>query len=149
MAYKQSVIETARQFYVLEGKTVEQISTALGIPLKTCYNWVRRFEWDKDIRSGSNVGLYLEMQRQFQAAIQLAIEQDRFADASTADALWKTAKIMEKMAPQKMMLSNIFNFLEDLTTYFVAKIDDAEFMERYQAVLPELGDWLRKKYTNE
>lgn len=149
MAYKQSVIETARQFYVLEGKTVDQISQGLNIPLKTVYNWVRKYEWDKDIKNAGNVGLYLEMQRQFQAKIQEAIDAGRFADPSTADALWKTAKIMERMAPQKMMLSNIFNFLEDLTTYFTAKVDDADFMEKYKSVLPELADWLRKKYTNE
>lgn len=149
MAYKQSVIETARQFYVLEGKTTQQISDILKIPHKTVYNWVKRHGWDEDIRNGGNVSLFLEMQKQFQAAIQKALNEEKFADPSTADALWKTAKIMERLMPEKMMLSNIFKFLEDLTTFFVAKIESPEFMEQYQSVLPDLGDWLRKKYTND
>jgi len=149
MAYKRSVIETARQFYVLEGKTTQQIAELLALPHRTVCNWQRKFDWDKDIRNGGNVSLFLEMQKQFQAAIKLAIDQDRFADPGTADALWKTAKIMEKLAPQKMMLSNIFKFLEDMTNFYVAQVDSPEFMEIYQAQLPKLADFLRSKYTNE
>jgi len=149
MAYKQSVIETARQFYVLEGKTVEQISSTLQIPLKTCYNWVRKYEWDKDIRTYGGVGMFLEMQKQFMEQVKLAIDEKKFADPSTADALWKTGKLMEKFAPQKVMLSNIFQFLDDMTNYFVAKVESSVFMEIYQTQLPELADWLRKKYTSE
>lgn len=149
MAYKKSVIETARTFYVLEGKTLNQIAEMMGIPHKTVWNWAKKFGWDEDIRSGGNVSLFLEMQKQFQSAIKHAIDQDKFADPSTADALWKTAKIMEKMMPERMMLSNIFKFLEDLTNFYVANVESPEFMEIYQAQLPKLADWLRNKYTNE
>ena len=149
MAYKKSVIETARTFYVLEGKTLNQIAEMMGIPHKTVWNWAKKFGWDEDIRSGGNVSLFLEMQKQFQSAIKRAIDQDKFADPSTADALWKTAKIMEKMMPERMMLSNIFKFLEDLTNFYVANVESPEFMEIYQAQLPKLADWLRNKYTNE
>jgi hypothetical protein len=149
MAYKQSVIEMARGLYVLEGKTTQQISEMLAIPHKTVWNWVRKFEWDKDIQNGGTVSLWLEMQKQFQAQIKLALEQDRFADPATADALLKTSKLMEKMMPQKMLLSNIFKFLEDMTNFFVAQVANPEFMEIYQEKLPALADWLRAKYTNE
>jgi transposase len=149
VAYKKSVIETARQFYVLEGKTTQQISDILKIPHKTVWNWVKKFEWDQDIRNGGNVSLYLEMQKQLQVEIKLALDQGRFAQAGTADGLWKVLKIMEKLLPEKMMLSNIFKFLEDTTQFFVANVADGAFMEIYQAQLPNLADWLRQKYTNE
>jgi hypothetical protein len=95
------------------------------------------------------VSLWLNMQKQFAAAVAKAIDEGNLADPSTADALWKTAKLMDRLMPEKVLLSNIFRFLEDLTNFFVAQVEDAHFMEVFQKCLPKLADFLRNKYTNE
>lgn len=149
MAYKKDTKELARRMYAVEGKSVADISTAMGIPVFTLYKWKTTYEWDKDIANGGNVSLYMNMQRQFTAAIQKAIDEGKLADPSTADSLWKTAKLMDRLMPEKVLLSNIFSFLEDLTGFFVANVGAPEFMEIYQQLLPKLADFLRGKYTNE
>jgi hypothetical protein len=140
--YKESVIETARGLYVVEGKTVQQVSELLKIPQ-------HKFEWDKDIRSGGGFNLFLEMQKQFVAKIEQAVELEKLTDPAMVDSLWKLAKLMERMMPAKIRLSNIFMFLEDMVTYFVNCGESQEFMERLHKQVPLLADWLRKKYTNE
>lgn len=149
MAYKKDTKELARRMYVVEGKSVADIAAAMGIPVFTLHKWKVKFDWDKDISNGGNVSLYMNMQSQFTVAIQKAIDEGKLADPSTADSLWKTAKLMDRLMPEKVLLSNIFSFLEDLTSFFVANVASPEFMEIYQGFLPKLADFLRVKYSNE
>lgn len=147
--YDKKTIETARQFYIIEGRSIAEISEILGLPVRTLHNWRVNKKWDREIQDGGNVSLYLNMQKQFVVAVKKAIDEGKLADPSTADSLWKTAKLMDRLMPAKVLLSNIFSFLEDLTKFFVAHVDNPEFLEIYQAQLPQLADWLRAKYTNE
>ena len=149
MAYKKDTKEMARRLYVVEGKAIVDIATIMGIPVFTIHKWKVKFEWDKEICSGGNVSLYLNMQKQFSDAVELAIAQNKLADPSTADALWKTAKLMDRLMPEKVLLSNISNFLEDTTRFFVANVSNPDFIEVYQEFLPKLADFLRSKYTSE
>jgi hypothetical protein len=147
--YEIQTRETARRIYVIEGKSVAEIADLLGIPVRTIHHWRVNKKWDKEIEDSGTINLYMEMQKQFIVAVKAAIEEGKLTDPATADALWKTAKLMERMMPAKVLLSNIFSFLEDLTKFFVAHVDNPEFMEIYQSQLPQLADWLRAKYTNE
>lgn len=149
MAYKKATIELARRYYVVEGKTISQISQVIGVPETTIYKWQRREQWDKDVADGGNVSLWLNMQKQFAQAVKTAIDENKLTDPSTADSLWKTAKLMDRLMPEKVMLSNIFNFLEDITRFFATVAGDTEFLERFQDLLPDLADHLRQKYTTE
>jgi transposase-like protein len=149
MAYKKATIELARRYYVVEGKTISQISQVIGVPETTIYKWQRREQWDKDVADAGNVSLWLNMQKQFAQAVKTAIDENKLTDPSTADSLWKTAKLMDRLMPEKVMLSNIFNFLEDITRFFATVAGDTEFLERFQDLLPDLADHLRQKYTTE
>lgn len=149
MAYKKATIELARRYYVVEGKTINQISQVIGVPETTIYKWQRRGEWDKDLADGGNVSLWLNMQKQFAEAVKKAIDENKLTDPGTADSLWKTAKLMDRLMPEKVLLSNIFSFLEDITHFFVARVGDGAWLTRYQETLPELSDYLRAKYTSE
>lgn len=147
--YSDSVVETARQYYVLEGKSVTQICETLKLPLKTVYNWVKKYEWDKDIHLSGGFNLFLEMQKQFVERIKLACDRDELTDPGTVDSLWKLAKLLEKMMPKRMQLSNLFKFMEDLVTYFIGTGEDEEFMTKLHQHVPQFADYLRKKYTTE
>ena len=147
--YNESVIETARGYYVVEGKTLDQISKLLDIPLKTMYNWQKKYKWDEDIKSGGGLSLYLEMQQQLVAAIKDALANKTLTDPATTDSLWKLEKLIEKRMPQRVMLSNIFKFVEDTVHYFIESGEDNDFMGKIHGHIPKLADYLRKKYTNE
>lgn len=147
--YSESVIETARQYYVLEGKAVAAISEALKIPLKTVYNWVRKYGWDNDIRNSGGFNLFLEMQKSFIDKIRESIELGALTDPATVDSLWKLAKLMERMMPKRMQLSNLFGFMEDMVGYFVNSGEDEDFMVVLHRHVPLFADYLRKKYTSE
>lgn len=147
--YNESVIETARGYYVLEGKTLEQIQGLLSIPLKTLYNWKNKFAWDEDIKNGGGLSIYLEMQQQFVQKIKESMNNGTLTDPGTVDSLWKLAKLLEKMMPQRVMLSNIFKFMEDMVHYFINSEEENEFMSKIHAHIPKLADYLRKKYTND
>jgi len=147
--YSESVIETARGYYVIEGKSLEQISKLLDIPLKTCYNWRNKYKWDDDIRNGGGLSLYLEMQQQLVEGIKEALAGKKLTDPATTDSLWKLEKLIEKRMPQRVMLSNIFKFVEDMVNYFVGSQESQEFMEKLHEHVPKFADYLRKKYTNE
>lgn len=147
--YDKSVVDTARGFYVVEGKSIEQIVTLLNIPMKTLYNWARKYKWDDDIKNGGGLSLYLEMQKQFVLKIKEAIDKNTLTDPATTDSLWKLAKLIEKQMPQRVMLSNIFQFVEDMITYFINAELPNEYMELLHEHTPKFADYLRKKYTNE
>ena len=140
----------ARTLYVVEGKTVEEICNVMNIPNRTVWNWKIKGQWDKELaENNGNVSLFLEMQRQFATAIKNAINDNKLADPATADALWKTAKLMDRLLPEKMLLANLFSFLEDMTNYFVNNVMDVEFMDKFKEHIKPLSDHLRAKYTKD
>jgi len=147
--YSESVIETARSYYVLEGKKIDEIHVLLGVPLKTLYNWQKKYKWDDDIKNGGGLSIYLEMQQQFVSKIKESMNNGTLADPATVDSLWKLAKLLERMMPQRVMLSNIFKFVEDTVHYFINSDEDNDFMGKIHAHIPKLADYLRKKYTSE
>jgi hypothetical protein len=149
MAYKKTTVEMARRFYVVEGKTMRDIAEVMGIPETTLYKWQRKNNWNQDVANGGNVSLWLNMQKQFSVAVQNAVSEGKLTDPSTADALWKTAKLMDRLMPEKVMLSNIFSFLEDVTRFFASAVGDSEWLVKFQELLPDLADHLREKYTSE
>ncbi|MDD4310646.1 MAG: hypothetical protein PHO32_09720, partial [Candidatus Cloacimonetes bacterium] len=134
---------------VVEGKSIEQIVTLLNIPPKTLYNWARKYKWDDDIKNGGGLSLYLEMQKQFVQKVKESIANNNLTDPSTTDSLWKLAKLIEKQMPQRVMLSNIFQFVEDMVNYFINAQLSNEFMELLHEHTPKFADFLRKRYTNE
>lgn len=147
MAYKTDTIETAKQFYVIEKREATDIANALQIPLKTVYNWIKKGNWDKLRPNSGTLSLAMDMEEAFTKKIREAIDNGTLTDAGTADSLWKTAKIIEKLKPQKMLLSNIFTFLQDMVDYFVTTTDDPDLLKLIQTHIGQFADYLRKKYA--
>lgn len=146
MAYKKSVVEAAKHMYMVEGKTARYISDKLGVAEKTVYNWIKRHDWNRDIASPTGFNLLLDMQKEFAAKIKEVTEDGTLTDPAVADSLWKVAKLMERMAPQRVQLSNLFQFMNDMVSYFSISGESEEFLKILQAHIPKLGDFLRKKY---
>jgi transposase len=148
MAYKQKIIKQAEQMYIVEGKSCQQISDVLNINLKTIYIWRTKYGWDKVIRDSGNIGLAMELQKSFTESIQKAIKEGKLTDPATADALWKTSKLMEKLLPEKILLSNIYNFLEDVVNFAREQVDDDAFKNGLTRYLPEIAEHLKRKYCD-
>jgi len=148
MGYKKSIKEHAQGLYVIEGKSISDISNLLNIPEKTLYRWKHQYNWDSAVGSGT-INLVGEMQKAFYGKVQEAIQNGKLTDPSTADSLYKTSKLMEKLLPKKMMLANIFNMMDDIVAYSKSYIEDDVFIERLGKYLPEIADHLRKKYSED
>lgn len=146
MAYKKSVVEAAKHMYMVEGKTARYIAEKLGVAEKTVYTWIKRHGWNRDIASPTGFNLLLDMQKEFASKIKEVTEDGTLTDPAVADSLWKVAKLMERMAPQRVQLSNLFQFMDDMVSYFSISGESEEFLKRIQAHIPKLGDYLRKKY---
>lgn len=148
MAYKRVVKEQAENLYIIEGKSVKEIATILNVGLQTIYNWKNKYEWDKTIRASGTIGLSMEMTKSLANEINKAIAGGKLSDPKTADALYKSLMIAEKIAPKKVMLSNIYNMLEDITHYIQFKLGDEQFLMLWAKYVLEISDELRNKYSS-
>ena len=147
MAHTVADQNRAKELYCVEGKKVKEIAKILNIPTKTLYKWKLSDEWDNALKQAGNVGMALELQKQFMEEVKNAIDENRLAEPKTADALYKTSKLMEKLLPKKVMLANIYNMLEDITNY-IKTLGNDKFMNYWTTFLPEISDFLRKKYND-
>ena len=147
MAHKFADKNRAKQLYVVEGKKVEEIAAIVNVSVKSIYRWKQQDEWDKSLKSSGNIGIAIEMDKAFKDRIAQAISNGTLTEPSVADALYKTSKLMEKLLPKKIMLANIFNMLEDTTNY-IKTIGNDKFLSDWARHLPEIADFLRKKYND-
>ena len=147
MAYKKVIKNQAKELYVIENKTVEEIASILRIPWRTLMRWKKLYKWEDDCKTASNIGLAMEMQKAFFERIQKAIHEDKLTEPAVADSLYKTAKLMEKLLPKKIMLANIYNLLQDIVGYINAYVEDDVFANAFARYLPEISEYLRKKYN--
>ena len=147
MAYKRAIKEQAKQLYVIEGKKIETIANILSVPVPTLYNWKVKNEWDRSIKTAGNIGISVELVKGFHEEISKAIKEGKLTDPKTADALCKLVSIVEKITPGKVMLSNIYNMLEDTTHCIQRKIGDDDFLMSWGKYLPEISEYLRNKYS--
>lgn len=154
MAHDKKIVEIAKNLFVIENKDPGDITeiifkkTGVKISEVAVYRWRKKYHWDKYIQLGGNIGLALELQKQYLVEIHEAIKNKKLTDPKTADSLAKTAKILENLMPKKTLLANIFIFLEDTVDYLTAHVTDEDFLKSFQKYIPELSDHLRKKYTS-
>ena len=149
MAYRKVIRNKAKELYIIENKTIEQIANILRISWRTIIRWKKEDNWEIDSKKASNIGIVIEMQKALYQAITQAIRENNLTDPSVVDAIYKTSKMIEKMLPKKMMLANIFNMLEDIVTYINSYVDDDKFSSGFAKYLPEISEFLRKKYADE
>lgn len=149
MAYRQELHKRAKELYVLEGKKVTQISEIMCIAVDTLNKWKAKDEWDKSIKSGGTVNTFMEFWQKFNEQLQQAIAENKLNDSKTADGLLKSMKLLKSLMPDQLLLSNMFQFLQDVTIYASEKIRDKYFLELWQDHIERLGDYLRLKYAGK
>ncbi len=149
MAYKKTTIAQAQRFYVLEGKTLEEIADLLKISKVTLARWRKAYAWDEQITDASTINIANKMQVELLSKISAAIEAGKLTDPAFADAAHKLIKILEKMRPKGMMLANIFILLKEVSDYLNAYCTDDGVKEAFATLLPGLSDHLRRKYTDD
>ena len=147
MARTVSDRNKAKELYCVEGKKIKEISTILAVPEKTLYKWKHEGEWDSSLKQSGTIGMAIELQKCLIKSIQDAIENQTLTDPATSDALYKSLKLMEKLLPKKVMLANIFNMIADITNYLKTFGNDS-FLTEWMRLLPEISDFLRKKYND-
>ena len=147
MAHTVATQNKAKELYCVEGKKIKEIASMLAVPEKTLHRWKYLGEWDNALRSAGSVGMAIELQKSLMDEVKIAIDEKRLTDPATADALYKTFRLMEKLMPKKVMLANIFNLLQDITNY-LKNLGNDKFLTEWVRHLPEISDFLRKKYND-
>ena len=148
MQHDKKIIEEALQLYTLEGKTIKEIYEKFKVPERTIYHWRNKYDWDNYIKAGGQIGIAINLQKQFIEELQIAIENKKLTEPKTADSLLKTSKILEQLMPRATSLSNIFNLFDSLVDFITGYLDDEEFIKMFQKYLPEMSDYVRKKFTS-
>ncbi|MFA5646518.1 MAG: hypothetical protein WDA18_09265 [Candidatus Ratteibacteria bacterium] len=147
MAYTQIERNHAENLYVIEGKSINEIGNIMKIPIKTLYAWRKKDEWDLTIKTSSATGLALELSKSMSNELKKAMAEGTLSDPKTADALSKIAKIVEKIQPERTMLSNIYIMLDDVTK-IIHHLNAPELMALWLKHIREISDELRKKYAS-
>lgn len=154
MKHSKKTVEIVKNLFIIENKDPAEISKIMkeqyGIVVgeTAIYRWRKLYHWDKYIQLGGNIGLAMELQKQYFEELKTAIDEKKLTDPKTADSLAKIAKTLEQLMPKKTLLANVFIFLEETVDYFSAHVGDETFIKKFQKYLPELSDHLRKKYTS-
>lgn len=147
MAHSAAIKERAKELYLIDGKKIKEIAEILNIKERTIANWKERDTWDQTLSTGGTVGTFLRFYKEFTDNIQKAINDKTLGDSKTSDSLLKQSKLLETLMPTQMILSNMFEFMKDVTVYFAEHIKDQNFIQTWQDHIVPLGDYLRKKYA--
>ena len=90
MAYTQITKDNAMSHF-LKGKPIEEIGTLLGVPLKTLYNWRKKYQWDSQLRIG-NIEIANNIEQEMYKLVQKMIDNESIGDPAQVDKLVKLTK---------------------------------------------------------
>jgi len=142
------LIEQAKTMYIEGQQSIKEIARVLSRSQKVIREWKDQGKWDKEKFIIGGIGLSRELAKKFREEVQTAINEGTIAEPGVTDKLTKLLKVLEKLSPQRVQLSNIYHFLKDLTD-FVCTLGDREFSKGFQKYLPEISDYLREKYAGQ
>lgn len=140
--------EVAKTMYIEEQISTKDIARSMHRSHKKIEFWRINSKWDQDKYIIGDIALSREAMKKFKQEVQKSLKENTFADPGTADKLVKLLKIIEKLSPQRVRLANIFEMLKDLADW-TCTLGDPEFSKLFQNHLPEIADYLRKKYAAE
>ncbi len=138
--------DQAKIMYVDEQKKIPEIAKTLKKSVNEILRWKKEDKWDKDIFLSGTIGIGREAYKQFIEDVKKALKENNFSNPGIVDKFSKQLKVLDRLAPHRIMLSNIFQLLHDLTD-FVIKLGDNEFANKFQKYIPEISDFLREKYS--
>ncbi|MDD3535374.1 MAG: transposase [Candidatus Cloacimonetes bacterium] len=144
MAYTQVQKDNALAKFV-EGKALTDISTQLGIPLKTLYNWRKKYEWDSRIRVG-NIEIAITVEQEIYKLLQKMIETESIGDPAQVDKLSKLTKVLERINPSRQVYNSLYRFLDGITDY-VNRTREPELTKVWQKHLRAIGEHLRQVFA--
>jgi hypothetical protein len=140
MAYTQITKDNAMSHF-LKGKPLEEISTLLGVPLKTLYNWRKKYQWDSQLRIG-NIEIANNIEQEMYKLVQKMIDNESIGDPAQVDKLVKLTKVLERISPQRQIYNSLYRLLEGITDY-VNRTRDPELTKVWQKHLRAIGEHLR------
>jgi transposase-like protein len=97
MAYSQVQKDSALAQFI-EGKSLDEVSRVLNVPLKTLYNWRKKYDWDSRMRIG-NIDIAITVEQEIYKLLQKMIENESIGDPAQVDKLSKLSKVLERINP--------------------------------------------------
>ena len=140
MAYTQVQKDSALAQFV-EGKNLNTISKVLGVPLKTLYNWRKKYDWDSRMRIG-NIDIAISIEQEIYKLLQKMIENKSIGNPAEVDKLAKLTKVLERINPSRQIYNSLYRLLDGVTDY-VNRAGDAELTKVWQKHLRPLGEHLK------
>lgn len=147
MAHKKETREFCKQLYLIDGKSIDEISRVTQIPYRTILNWRKKESWDSQLRTG-NIELSLHFEKELITVINKAIEDNTLSDPKIADTISKLQKVANSLRPQRQILGNLLLFIEELANY-ASNANDAAFLRGVQKHLPSIADHIKDKYQQK
>lgn len=147
-SWDRILAEKAKTMYIEQRMSTKDIMRIMHRQQKVVDAWRKSGKWDIDKFIVGGIGLSREMVKQFNETVEEALKDNTFTTPGVADKLTKLLMIIKKVSPQRVQLSNIFEFLKDLTD-FVSTLGDKQFSKLFQKYLIEMSDYLRNKYAGE
>jgi hypothetical protein len=144
MGYTQITKDCALNHYI-EGKSVDDISKTLGVPLKTLYNWRHKYDWDSHLRIG-NIEIARNIEMEMYKLVQRMIDDESIGNPAEVDKLVKLTKVLERISPTRQIYNSLFRLLEGITDY-VNRARDPELTKVWQKHLRPIGEHLKQVFA--
>jgi transposase-like protein len=140
MAYSQVQKDSALAQFI-EGKSLDEVSRVLNVPLKTLYNWRKRYDWDSRMRIG-NIDIAITVEQEIYKLLQRMIENESIGDPAQVDKLSKLSKVLERINPSRQIYNSLYRLLDGITDY-VNRSRDPELTKVWQKHLRPIGEHLK------
>ncbi len=145
MAKNNPLRAQCMQLYVVEGKSINEIAELTGKALSNLYKWKKQDKWDDKCITGS-VELSVTLEQKLLAKIKEFTDNDTLIN--NADALSKLQKIVDRLRPEKVLLSSMYAFLKAITS-FIMKTRDQVLIDKWTLILPDISNHLRELFTKD
>lgn len=138
----------AKKFFTEEGKTVPEISVALGVPVKTVYAWAKKDAWEKDRETVVLSGMASINDLKILAAKEIeAMRAAGTIDSKRADALVKVFTFADKLGKGMNHRQNILLGVKALTRFLAENHPEA--LDNLKPFLIEFGDWVKERFNQD
>jgi len=128
-----------------EGKSMEQISQLLSVPIKTLYNWKSKYEWQQYLRIG-NIEIACSVEQELYKLVKRMVDNESIGNPAEVDKLAKLTKSLERLAPNRQILNSLFRILEGITDY-VNLAHDPDLSKVWQKHLRPIGEHLKNVFA--
>ncbi len=140
MAYSQVQKDSALAQFI-EGKSLDEVSRVLRVPLKTLYNWRRKYDWDSRMRIG-NIDIAISVEQEIYKLLKEMIEKRTIGNPTEVDKLSKLSKVLERINPSRQIYNSLYRFQDAIIDY-VNHADDPELTKVWQKHAKAIGEYLK------